>query len=199
MLDKLLLGLLREKQSGYDLKLLLRDRLPHIWKAELAQIYPLLQKLEASGQIASQSGRPKAGPSRKLYSRTPAGTRFLKNWLRDRESTAVFDRNPTFAFLLIAGQDMNKAELMNALGAMEKSFRNLGSTLAQIEQSGTHSMENQLRELARRRSQVSADWCREVRAELSQGEIASLVSERDEVPLDDVSGEEAEDFIGRFD
>jgi PadR family transcriptional regulator AphA len=53
-LDPILLGLLREPASGYDLKALLDHGIGHFWAAELSQIYPTLKRLEKDGFLTSR-------------------------------------------------------------------------------------------------------------------------------------------------
>ncbi|MYK68861.1 MAG: PadR family transcriptional regulator, partial [Gammaproteobacteria bacterium] len=42
-LDHILLGLLRDPATGYDLKSAFSERIRHFWSAELSQIYPALK------------------------------------------------------------------------------------------------------------------------------------------------------------
>jgi PadR family transcriptional regulator AphA len=82
-LEHILLGLLREPASGYDLKTLFDERIHYFWAAELSQIYPTLQKLEREGFLRSRHAESKRGPGRRLYQTTPAGHRALREWLQN--------------------------------------------------------------------------------------------------------------------
>ncbi len=94
-LDHLLLGMLKEPASGYDLKRAFGQTQRHFWDAELSQIYPALQRLERRGLLSSTREASARGPGRRVYRRTAAGTRELKTWLR---SEPVITQ-PRFAFL----------------------------------------------------------------------------------------------------
>jgi len=80
-LENILLGLLREPASGYDLKTIFDERLHYFWAAELSQIYPALQGLERKGLLRSRRAESKRGPGRRVYQTTPAGHRALREWL----------------------------------------------------------------------------------------------------------------------
>jgi PadR family transcriptional regulator AphA len=80
-LDHLLLGLVREPASGYDLKQLFDERIGHFWAAELSQIYPALNRLERRGLLRSRRAASKRGPGRRVYELTPAGRSELRAWV----------------------------------------------------------------------------------------------------------------------
>jgi PadR family transcriptional regulator AphA len=82
-LDHILLGLLREPASGYDLKAVFSERIHYFWPAELSQVYPALQRLEHKGLLRSREAPAKRGPRRRVYQTTPAGHRALRQWLSD--------------------------------------------------------------------------------------------------------------------
>ncbi len=80
-LKHVLLGMLDEPASGYDLKKTFSQSLRHFWAAELSQIYPLLGRMENDGMLKSKRIASEKGPPRKTYQRTAAGTRELKKWI----------------------------------------------------------------------------------------------------------------------
>lgn len=80
-LQFVLLGMLREPASGYDLKQRFQDSVRHFWAAELAQIYPLLARMEKQGLLRSHSVASEQGPPRRVYQRTRAGLEALADWL----------------------------------------------------------------------------------------------------------------------
>ena len=51
------------------------------WSAELAQIYPLLDRLRRSGWLAETAVAPERGPASRRYRATAAGRRELARWL----------------------------------------------------------------------------------------------------------------------
>ena len=82
-LDHILLGILREPSAGYDIKRQFQEVFNHFWSADLAQIYRSLQRLEKQGLLESRDEFSDRGPPRKVYRRTPAGSRKLQEWLAD--------------------------------------------------------------------------------------------------------------------
>jgi PadR family transcriptional regulator AphA len=80
-LENILLGLLREPASGYDLKAVFDQRIHYFWAAELSQVYPALQRLERKGLLRSREAPAKRGPRRRVYQTTSAGHRALREWL----------------------------------------------------------------------------------------------------------------------
>jgi len=81
-LEHILLGLLRQPGSGYDLKKVFDERIGYFWAAELSQIYPTLERLEKRRWIRGRSAPSKRGSGRRVYSITPLGRRELREWLR---------------------------------------------------------------------------------------------------------------------
>ena len=80
-LEHILLGMLREPASGYDLKAAFNEGARHFWSAELSQIYPTLQKMEQRGWLKSRREPSVRGPDRRVYRRTAKGTEALREWL----------------------------------------------------------------------------------------------------------------------
>ena len=81
-LDHILLGLLHEPSTGYDLKAAFSDRIRHFWSAEISQIYPTLKRLEQRRLLQSRVEPSPKGPNRKVYTLTVAGREELLDWLR---------------------------------------------------------------------------------------------------------------------
>jgi DNA-binding PadR family transcriptional regulator len=80
-LEHILLGMLAKPASGYDLKTAFDEGARYFWSAELSQIYPTLQRLEKRGWLKSHTEPSAKGPARRVYRRTPQGTRALHEWL----------------------------------------------------------------------------------------------------------------------
>ena len=81
-LDHILLGLLKEPASGYDLKSVFDHRIRYYWAADQSQIYVTLKRLERQGFLESTREPSDKGPPRRVYHRTEAGTEVLHEWLR---------------------------------------------------------------------------------------------------------------------
>jgi PadR family transcriptional regulator AphA len=82
-LKHIMLGILREPHSGYDIKKRFEKSLQSFWRAELSQIYPLLQKMENDGLVSSKASESEIGPTRRVYKRSAKGRRELQAWLMD--------------------------------------------------------------------------------------------------------------------
>lgn len=82
-LPHVLLGMLEEPASGYDLKKHFGESVRYFWHAELSQIYPALAKLEKQGLLKSETRPSEKGPKRKIYTRTPKGKAALREWLAE--------------------------------------------------------------------------------------------------------------------
>jgi len=111
-LEHILLGLLREPASGYDLKAVFDERLHYFWAAELSQIYPALQGLERKGLLRSRRVPSKRGPGRRIYRITPAGHRVLREWLEN--GPELNDERMDY---------LAKIYLMDELGDLQKTLR----------------------------------------------------------------------------
>lgn len=81
-LDHILLGLLREPATGYDLGNAFSQNVRHFWSAELSQIYPTLKRLEQRGLLRSRTEPSPKGPNRRVYALTAEGRAELLRWLR---------------------------------------------------------------------------------------------------------------------
>ena len=81
-LDHILLGLLRDPATGYDLKNTFNDTVRHFWSAELSQIYPALKRMERRQLLRSRVEPSQKGPNRRVYSLTDDGRDHLLQWLR---------------------------------------------------------------------------------------------------------------------
>ena len=93
-LEHILLGLLREPASGYDLKAVLDNGIGHFWAAELSQVYPSLKRLEQRKLLRSRRAASKRGPGRIVYEITATGREELAAWLRNEPQFA--DMRHTF-------------------------------------------------------------------------------------------------------
>ena len=80
-LKHILLGLLREPGTGYDLKSVFDERISHFWSAEFGQIYPTLNRLEERGLLESRVEPSEKGPNRRVYTLTGEGRQELLRWL----------------------------------------------------------------------------------------------------------------------
>jgi len=82
-LEFVLLGLLRQPASGYDLAREFDEGAKYYWSAELSQIYPTLQRMKRRGWLSSRRQPSEKGPARVVYARTERGERAFHKWLRE--------------------------------------------------------------------------------------------------------------------
>jgi PadR family transcriptional regulator AphA len=111
-LEHILLGLLREPASGYDLKKVFDERIDYFWAAELSQIYPTLNRLEQRGWIRGREAASSRGPGRRVYELTKTGRRALRDWLA--QGPQIGDER--FAYLA-------QIYLMDELGDLNQTLR----------------------------------------------------------------------------
>ena len=88
-LDHILLGLLREPATGYDLKNVFSETVRHFWSARLSQIYPTLERLEQQEMLRSRREPSPKGPDRKVYAVTEKGRAELLTWLRSEPAVGT--------------------------------------------------------------------------------------------------------------
>ena len=88
-LDHILLGLLREPATGYDLKNVFSETVRHFWSARLSQIYPTLKRLEQRQMLRSRREPSPKGPDRKIYTVTEKGRAELLDWLRSEPAVGT--------------------------------------------------------------------------------------------------------------
>lgn len=71
-------------RSGYEIKQAVEVSIRFFWTISPAQVYPSLAKLEGA-RLVSGRDEPRGNRRRRVYERTAAGTRALRDWLRDTE------------------------------------------------------------------------------------------------------------------
>ena len=81
-LQHILLGLLQQPASGYDLKHEFQQRLSHYWGAELAQIYPALKRMQRDGLLSSTLQPSDKGPTQTHLSAHCSRPQSLQQWLQ---------------------------------------------------------------------------------------------------------------------
>lgn len=134
VLKYILLGLLSEPASGYELKKTFNDSLNHFWAAELSQIYPTLKKMKSEKLIVSKRMRSVIGPDKKLYSRTKKGKEELLKWLSGKPLYGYYRFHyAAQAFFLSEKKDAKKA--LQFYCELREMFQTKLAELEQIEES----------------------------------------------------------------
>lgn len=80
-LKHILLGLLDEPRSGYEVNKLFESTMGHFWVVELSQIYTVLYRLQKEKLVSSRVEFSRRGPNRRVYSLTRKGNDVLLEWL----------------------------------------------------------------------------------------------------------------------
>jgi DNA-binding PadR family transcriptional regulator len=80
-LKHILLGLLDEPRSGYEVKKMFETTMGHFWAVELSQIYATLYRLQKEKYVTSHTEFSSIGPNRRVYSLTSKGNELLLEWL----------------------------------------------------------------------------------------------------------------------
>jgi DNA-binding PadR family transcriptional regulator len=120
-LEHVLLGMLRDPASGYDLRKEFERGPRHFWSANLSQIYPALQAMEKQGWLASRSEPSARGPARRVYRRTRAGTLALHRWLRGAPVLGT-ERLAYIGQLIFQGELREPARTLRFLKALRARF-----------------------------------------------------------------------------
>lgn len=131
-LPHILLGLLKERQAGYDIKKTFGQSLQHFWHAELSQIYPALQRLEREGWVTCREGISRAGPPRKEYKRTAQGRKELLRWLGDGPVTGT-ERIAYLAQVYFLDQAQDEKQALKYFSELRTHMANWLETLQDIE------------------------------------------------------------------
>lgn len=131
-LENILLGLLREPASGYDLKRAFDTSINYFWHADIAQVYRTLGRMEDKGLLKSKELPSEQGPPRKVYRRTAAGNKQFQAWLHD-EPTIVGQRYSYVAQLVFLGQLDDLDETERFLSQIRDAFISRLAVLKHIE------------------------------------------------------------------
>lgn len=103
MLDRILLGMLHDPLSGYDLKRSFDRSAAYFWSADQSQIYRTLKRMVGDGWLRTSEEPSPEGPRRVLYHRTAAGRAALEAWLAESPDLAP-QRLPYVAQLHFHGE-----------------------------------------------------------------------------------------------
>ena len=131
-LDHILLSLLEEPMSGYDLKREFEAGAATFWPAQLSQIYPTLKRLKARGLLTASREASSKGPDRLIYARTEGGTMELERWLRSGPQVGR-ERFAYLGQLSAMGQLGDLAAAQDFLVQLRRSFAERRAYLDGIE------------------------------------------------------------------
>lgn len=194
-LEYILLGMLDEPASGYDLGREFERSARLYWFAELSQVYPTLRRMEARGWLTSSEAPSERGPKRRVYRRTPEGEAELHAWLRGPPQLHTV-RLAYIAQLCFLGQLEDPSETVRFVDALKAE---LEARLARFEAiEDLHRLEcgdvddltdAHFHEFAALRAGIHVArarlaWCDETLARLEERRHRRGVAEADHDPLE---------------
>ena len=131
-LDHILLGLVREPCSGYDLKNVFDQSLSYFWPADQSQIYRTLKRLTAKGLLRDRTKASVKGPDRRVYSLTAAGRRQLQRWLAGRPELGT-DRFTYMAQLFFMAENRDLGATLRFVKETREDFAKRLATFRRID------------------------------------------------------------------
>jgi DNA-binding PadR family transcriptional regulator len=173
-LEHILLGMLKTPATGYELKAEFDQGARHFWSAELAQIYPTLQRMERKGWLKSQMQASDKGPARRVYHRTPKGNAELRHWATGEPIMGV----ERFAYL---GQLIHQGELHDLSRTLQfvQQLRAKQASLLSILESALRGMSEQ--DPLSASSMSDEEFCEWLCLELGRRAISARVGWCDEM------------------
>lgn len=137
-LKHILLGMLREPHSGYDVGKQFQMSLRNFWSAELSQIYPLLKKLEGEGLLTGKASASDIGPTRLIYKRTAKGRRELQKWLQEGPTVGA-ERNSYLAQIFFLANLESPDKAIDFMSKLRQHMVEWLETLEQVEEGWKNS------------------------------------------------------------
>lgn len=116
-----LVSLAEKVASGYELANRFDKSLGFFWKASHQQIYQVLAKLEASGEISSEVHPGDGKPDRKVYQLTESGKLALTAWTA--EPTPVEQPRSEFAIKVRGMAHGNRAAVIKDIRRQREAYR----------------------------------------------------------------------------
>lgn len=117
-LDYILLGVLEESRSGYELKQWFDEVFSFFWNADQSQIYRTLNRLADQGLVTGRDAPSPIGPDKRVYRSTAKGKAELRRWLKDGPVSPA-QRTAIYAQLIFLARmpDADAAQFLSAMRA----------------------------------------------------------------------------------
>lgn len=131
-LKHILLGILQEPQSGYDVKKRFDHVFSNFWAAELSQIYPQLKKLTDQDLLTVRIAESVKGPNKKIYHITSLGKKELLEWLASGPVTHT-EKLAYLAQTFFLGAMENDQQRLKFLQDLLKHMQNWHQILVSIQ------------------------------------------------------------------
>ncbi len=126
-LDYILLGVLEEPRSGYELKQWFDEVFSFFWNADQSQIYRTINRLADQGLVTGKEASSSIGPDKRVYRTTAKGKAELKRWLKDGPVSPA-QRTAVYAQLIFLAR-MPDADAAQFLAAMKTQADGLVAAL----------------------------------------------------------------------
>lgn len=164
--------------TGYSMKQMIDNSLSHFWKISYGQIYPSLKKLTDEGLAVAKKEPQKDKPDKITYEMTSAGKEALENWLTSPiESGLPVQKNEWLLKLFFSRHE----PASSAIEKIRQYERQLEEKLAVYRQIEQNIQNAEIRSEDERfwlftlrhgfkTTTAAIEWCREVTAELQNGE-----------------------------
>lgn len=151
--------------SGYTLKTRYFDRsIAHFWPADQAQIYRVLNVLQADGLVTAETVASDTRPNRREFSITDAGRAALTGWLAENQTPPVV-KDP-FLVQLYFGRLLSREQMLRVLHTRRAEHEKLRDYFDALEIPQPDSAEMRRQALfgaltldfARRRERMTLEW-----------------------------------------
>ena len=131
-LKHILLGILQQPKSGYDVKKMFDQVFSNFWAAELSQIYPQLKKLTDQQLLTVSEAESDKGPNKKIYHTTTLGRQELVTWLTNGPVTHT-EKLAYLAQTYFLGSLENDQQRLQFLQDLLAHMQNWHQTLVSIQ------------------------------------------------------------------
>ncbi len=168
-----LLGLLAQQSDhGYELHQRLVNALGHIWHISQSQVYNILKRLEAKGDIIGEIQPQEKLPDRRFYSLTPTGRARFEAWLETPTRPSVRAIRVEFLTRLYFINQSNRETLESLFQNQEQELRRGVMRLERLRASLPPEQVFNRLSLDLRIRQLSSilEWLEDCRRSLSVGE-----------------------------
>jgi len=129
-LEHIILGALKQPQSGYDLKRWFDEVFSFFWNADQSQIYRTITRLSERGLVTGKAVTSAIGPDKRVYRATTKGKAELRRWLNNGPVPQA-QRSAVYAQLIFLAE-LPAAEAIAFLCAMKTQAEQTVSTLEAI-------------------------------------------------------------------
>jgi PadR family transcriptional regulator AphA len=116
--------------SGYEIKRTVELSIRFFWTISPAQVYPSLAKLEEAGLLTGRD-EPQGNRPRRVYERTPEGTRVLRDWLT-RSEAMPFELRDIAMVKLFFADALDPDDAHQLLARVRSRGEDLAATLRAI-------------------------------------------------------------------